>query len=182
MYEWYKPQMSRRECTDHLMAQGEGSFVVRDSDSIPGWHMLGVKTSNRVIHDKIRLTEDDTYQLLPSMVSDDEDTVEQPTFATLPELVEHYLAQGNDADVGYTLVDSNPIYDNHQLIQERTGQAVKVEYDEKLPTKKASSPVSGSNGPTAVTNPMYVHDASPPQKDAGYLDVEGENEPAFMHY
>eukprot|EP00038_Savillea_parva_P006784 m.165816 g.165816 ORF g.165816 m.165816 type:complete len:2014 (-) comp12609_c0_seq1:393-6434(-) len=182
MYEWYKPQMSRRECTDHLMAQGEGSFVVRDSDSIPGWHMLGVKTSNRVIHDKIRLTEDDTYQLLPSMVSDDEDTVEQPTFATLPELVEHYLAQGNDADVGYTLVDSNPIYDNHQLIQERTGQAVKVEYDEKLPTKKASSPVRGSNGPTAVTNPMYVHDASPPQKDAGYLDVEGENEPAFMHY
>ena len=36
LYDWYKPPMTRRECTDHLMSQGEGAFVVRDSDSNPG--------------------------------------------------------------------------------------------------------------------------------------------------
>lgn len=36
VYDWYKPPMTRRECTDHLMSQGEGAFVVRDSDSNPG--------------------------------------------------------------------------------------------------------------------------------------------------
>jgi hypothetical protein len=46
----YKPKMTRGECTEHLMAQGEGSFVVRDSDSNPGWHMLGVKTGVLIVY------------------------------------------------------------------------------------------------------------------------------------
>jgi hypothetical protein len=42
--------MTRGECTEHLMGQGEGSFVVRDSDSNPGWHMLGVKTGVLIVY------------------------------------------------------------------------------------------------------------------------------------
>lgn len=151
------------------MAQGEGSFVVRDSDANVGWHMLGVKTSNRVVHDKIRLTEGGEYELLPS-IGEAADT-RQPAFKSLPELVDHYLLNGEESGLGYKLVDSNPIYDNHQLVQERTGKAVEAKYEEAeaLPEKRQYDSVANVGG-DGVSNPMYGRDGGPPPAD-GYLDV-----------
>jgi hypothetical protein len=175
VYEWYKPTMGRKECTDHLMAQGEGSFVIRDSDSNPGWHMLGVKTSNRVVHDKIRLNDAGRYELLPSVGAAAE--VKQPSFETLPELVDHYLLNTEESGLGYALIDSNPIYDNHQLVQERTGKAVEADYSEAeaVPEKRHYDelPLAVGVG-DGVSNPMYGKDGSaPPQSPNGdgYLDV-----------
>jgi len=178
MYDWYKPTMSRRDCVEYLMTQGEGSFVVRDSDSNPGWHMLGVKSKNLVIHDKIRLTESGEYELLPSVGQAAD--VKQPTFTTLPELVEHYLLNGEEVGLGYSLVDSNPIYDNHHLVQERTGVAVEAKYDEAaaLPEKRHYDQPPDTIGAYAaatgdgVSNPMYGRDPMEPPRDRdGYLDV-----------
>lgn len=108
MYEWYQPSMTRKECTQYLMAQGEGAFVIRASEATPGWHMLGVKTSNEVIHEKIRYTEDGFYEMLPSKIN-----TKQPKFSDLAGLVEFYLQP--QEDMPYTLAISNPIYDNHHL-------------------------------------------------------------------
>jgi hypothetical protein len=174
MYDWYKPFMSRRDCTEYLMAQGEGAFVVRDSDSTQGWHMLGVKTANRVVHDKIRLTDDGRYELLPSLGRAAE--LKQPTFEKLPDLVDHYLLNGAESGLGYALVDSNPIYDNHQLIQEREGRAVKAEYNDLpvVPDKsRAYDDVPSALSPASadgVFNPMYGWDQNPAPAD-GYLEV-----------
>jgi len=178
MYDWYKPKLSRRECTDYLMAQGEGAFVVRDSDSNPGWHMLGVKSSNRVVHDKIRLCDNGEYELLPSVGRAAD--VKQPTFSTLPDLVEHYLLNGEEAGLGYQIIDSNPIYDNHQLVQERTGTAVKMDYNDvpSVPEKRQYDSVpSAAPAGDGVSNPMYGRDApAPPRLPDGYLDVSGDYE------
>ncbi len=111
MYSWYQPSMTRKECTIYLMAQGEGAFVIRASEATPGWHMLGVKTSNEVVHEKIRFTEDGQYEMLPTKAT----LSPQPRFKDLADLVEFYLQPHED--MPYTLAVSNPIYDNHHLRQ-----------------------------------------------------------------
>jgi hypothetical protein len=70
MYDWYYPTMTRKECTQYLSTQGEGAFIIRDSTATPGWHMLGIKMSNEVIHEKIRYTEDGMYEILSDMIKD----------------------------------------------------------------------------------------------------------------
>lgn len=117
MYDWYNPTMTRKECTQYLLGQGEGAFVIRDSTATPGWHMLAVKTANEVIHEKIRYTEDGKYELLPNST-----TTIHPRFNTLVDLVQFYL-QPQD-DIPYCLAMSNPIYDNHHLAQNYTPYAV----------------------------------------------------------
>ena len=108
MYTWYQPSMTRKDCTQYLMMQGEGAFIIRDSSATPGWHMLGVKTANEVIHEKIRYTEDGMYEMLTSKTHS-----AQPKFKNLQDLVEFYLEPRED--MPYCLAVSNPIYDNHML-------------------------------------------------------------------
>jgi hypothetical protein len=93
------------------MQQGEGAFIIRDSSATPGWHMLGVKTANEVIHEKIRYTDDGKYEMLPCKTQ----TI-QPKFESLQKLVEFYLEPRED--MPYSLAVSNPIYDNHMLQSE----------------------------------------------------------------
>jgi hypothetical protein len=110
MYDWYKPHMSRQECEEYLGTQGEGSFVIRDSSFTPGWHMLAVKTNNSIVHERIKLHTDGTYEMVPST------NANQPSFRGIPDLVEHYAACKRSG-VGFSLALDNPIYDNH-LLQE----------------------------------------------------------------
>jgi len=107
LYDWYNPDLSRQETTEMLREQTEGAFVVRDSKATPGWHILGVKTNNAVVHEKIRLTEEGLYELVPASHT------KQPQFRDLPELINHYAT--TDAGLGYTLSLSNPLYDNAQI-------------------------------------------------------------------
>ncbi len=113
MYDWYHPNMTRKECTQYLLAQGEGAFIIRDSEGTPGWHMLGIKMKNEVIHEKIRYTEDCKYVILSSKT----DKI-QPKFDNLSDLVQFYLQPQEDSP--YCLAMSNPIYDNHLLTQNNT--------------------------------------------------------------
>jgi hypothetical protein len=113
MYDWYHPTMTRKDCTQYLLAQGEGAFIIRDSAATPGWHMLGVKTSNQVLHEKIRFTDDGKYELVMNNTD-----ARHPQFNTLADLVEFYLKP--QADIPYCLAMSNPIYDNHNLTQNNT--------------------------------------------------------------
>ena len=104
MYEWYRPDMTRQECTETLMSADDGSFVVRDSKATPGWHMLGVKTSGAVVHEKIKMNEDGMYELLPAS------NARQPRFPDVPALVAHYGEPRADVPYILTLNFSNPMY------------------------------------------------------------------------
>jgi len=108
MYAWYQPHMSRQECEEYLCSQGEGAFVIRDSSFTPGWHMLAVKTSNSIMHERIKLHADGTYEMLPST------NAHQPNFRGIPDLVDHYAACKRNG-VHFALALDNPIYDNHLL-------------------------------------------------------------------
>jgi uncharacterized membrane protein len=108
MYAWYQPQMSRQECEEMLAGMGEGAFVIRDSSFTPGWHMLGVKTGNQIVHERIKLHADGTYELLPSTGA------HQPNFRVITELVDHYAAVKREG-VNFSLAVDNPMYDNHLL-------------------------------------------------------------------
>jgi hypothetical protein len=106
LYEWYQPEMTRQECTDHLMVAEPGTFVVRDSKATPGWHILGCKTEREVLHEKIRCTDDGHYQLLPTNAIQ-----QQPRFGDIPALVSHYSAP--QPGIPFTLDMSrfsNPMY------------------------------------------------------------------------
>jgi hypothetical protein len=122
MYEWYQPNMTRKECTQYLLAQGDGSFIVRDSTATPGWHMLGVKMNNEVIHEKIRFTEDGMYEIISSKTDK-----KQPTFGNLAELIEFYLHPQQDSP--YCLAMSNPLYDNHHLTQNNVSYEFATDLD-----------------------------------------------------
>ena len=149
MYSWYQPSMTRKECTQYLMAQGEGAFIVRDSSATPGWHIIGVKTSNEVLHEKIRYTEDGQYEMIPS-----KSNTKQPTFKDLPSLVEFYLTPHED--MPYTLAVSNPIYDNHQLkVGPEYTLATKLTEDPEAP----SLPIKEKEVDIYITSPQ----------DPGYL-------------
>jgi hypothetical protein len=105
MYDWYQPHMNRQQCSDFLENRGDGAFVVRDSQATPGWHMLCVKHNSQVIHDKIRLTEDGKYELLPSSG----DGSSQPKHPDIPTLVDFY--QDRQPGMDYHLSLSNPVND-----------------------------------------------------------------------
>jgi hypothetical protein len=198
MFDWYHPKMTRKDCTDHLTKRGEGAFVVRDSDANPGWFMLGVKSQNQVIHDKIRSTDSGDLQLMPS--SGDAAAVPQPTFATLPDLIDHYLKE--QPGMPYTLSAADPIYDNQRLVQERTGTVERVDTQggPAVPVKEreyAESDYSMGMGASfdklggdSVGNPMYF--AGPGggggggggdmyDQSQGYLTV-GEADPSSGGY
>ena len=127
MYTWYQPSMTRKDCTQYLMMQGEGAFIIRDSSATPGWHMLGVKTANEVIHEKIRYTEDGMYEMLSIKTH-----LSQPKFESLQKLVEFYLEPRED--IPYSLAVSNPIYDNHLLREAQTGPATLIANDIDAPS------------------------------------------------
>ena len=194
MFDWYHPKMTRKDCTDHLTKRGEGAFVVRDSDANPGWFMMGVKSQNQVIHDKIRSLDNGDVQLMPS--SGRAAAIPQPTFATLPDLIDHYLNE--QPGMPYTLSAADPIYDNQRLVQERTGAVERVDNQggPSVPVKEreyAESDYSMGMGASfdklggdSVGNPMYF--AGPgggggggggsamyadPDQNQGYLDVGG---------
>ena len=133
LYTWYQPSMTRRECTQYLMLQGEGAFVVRTSEATPGWHMLGVKTSNEVVHEKIRFTEDGEYEMIPTKTT----LASQPRFKDLADLVEFYLHPHED--MPYTLAMSNPIYDNHHLTQIQAPLETPDPEAPSLPLKKVDN-------------------------------------------
>jgi len=115
LYQWYSPDLNRNDATQQLAEQPDGAFVVRDSKATPGWHILGVKRGDAVLHEKIRMDEEGLYELLPS------NGQPQPAFHSLPDLVLYYGAQ---RDVPYSLnVDAyyNPMYDAFE--QQRLGQS-----------------------------------------------------------
>jgi hypothetical protein len=127
MYAWYQPGMSRQECEDFLSAQGEGAFVIRDSSFTPGWHMLAVKTNNSIVHERIKLHADGTYEMLPSS------NAHQPNFQAIPELVDHYASCKREG-VPFSLALDNPIYDNHLLqAAPRTAQPLDTIYEADAP-------------------------------------------------
>merc|ERR1711871_1426939 len=163
-----------------------------------GWHMIGVKHDNKVLHDKIRMSDRGQYELLPA--NGEAAAIKQPVFADIPALVDHYGVR--QEGMVYTLVLSNPIYDNHQLMQERAGYTTKVSDDAAAPSlapKKVdygapagmsrSGSISNSAYGTAlpmapelpdgISNPMYKAQAgadpgfgvyAAPKAD-GYLEV-----------
>jgi len=116
MYAWYRPDLSREETEEFLVDQVEGAFVIRDSTATPGWHMLAVKTHNAIVHEKIKMSDEGLYELLPSS------SRAQPRFGAIPELVEHY-SRPQDG-IRYALALDNPLYDNSQMAHRKAGHAV----------------------------------------------------------
>ena len=117
MYAWYRPDMNRTESEEFLADQVDGAFVIRDSAATPGWHMLAVKTHNAIVHEKIKMSEEGLYELLPGSV-----LAGQPKFKEMPLLVEHYAEQ--QQGIRYALALDNPLYDNSQMAHKKAGHAV----------------------------------------------------------
>jgi len=140
LYDWYHPAMTRGDCDIHFKAQGDGAFVVRDSQATPGWHMLCVKTDGAVLHDKIRQTDDGKYELLPT-TPDGHDGARQPIFDNLPELVDFYTQQRSG--VGYTLTLANDV---RQDMDDLYGG----DYGDN------SAPALPGKGAAPLDNPMYA--------------------------
>jgi hypothetical protein len=120
-------------------------------------------SGNRVVHDKIRLNENGEYELLPSVGAAAEST--QPSFKSLPDLIDYYLANGERAGLGYSLIDSNPIYDNHQLIQERTGALVKKSFEQEpaVAPKRTIYDENPIRSDGAMANATFVDPPPPPR-------------------
>lgn len=105
LYEWYAPDLTRQDAAGELTDRPDGAFVVRDSKATPGWHILGVKAGNQVLHEKIRRDEEGLYELVPS------NNEPQPAFYSLPDLIHYYGSQREE--VPFTLDFSgfsNPMY------------------------------------------------------------------------
>ena len=65
-------------------ANASGSFLVRESKSSPGSYSLSIRDAQKVSHHKIQKLDGGGYFLL-----------RQFTFASIPELVEHYSKQSD---------------------------------------------------------------------------------------
>lgn len=116
LYEWYQPDMTRAECTERLTEATPGTFFVRDSKATPGWHMIGVRTESAVVHEKIKRSDDGTYELLPAS------SAPQPAFRDVPTLVSHYTEPRDDVPFVLDASSmSNPMYDMSQA-NNSTGQ------------------------------------------------------------
>ena len=86
LYSWYFGAIDRKEAEKLLMdtANASGSFLVRESKSSPGSYSLSIRDAQKVNHHKIQKLDGGGYFLLP-----------QFTFASIPELIEHYSKQSD---------------------------------------------------------------------------------------
>ena len=121
---WYRPSLTRADCTSYLDARYESTFVVRDSRSTPGWHMLCVKTHDTVVHDKIRRTNSGSYELMPTLPKGMK-LLRQPAFPDMIALVKYY--ERPHEGVSYTLTSAaahaNSIHTDGYAYSESPGKS-----------------------------------------------------------
>jgi len=164
LYDWYCPDINRAMCDTQLNGQGEGAFLVRDSQATQGWHMLAVKRADgSIIHDKIRQHQDGTYELLPSQV-DGVPSVPQPRFNQVPEIVEHYLTQR--PGVPYKLELANPIYDESQ--KTAVASVTNPMYTGMAADDATYDGGAVANPVMAASNPMYDAQATQNMQEGEY--------------
>jgi hypothetical protein len=191
LYGWYQPNVSRKECTDKLKLKKEGAFIIRDSEANPGWHMIGVRTADNVVHDKIRMLGNSTYQLLPSSGKASE--MSQPHFKDIPSLVKHYVRQHVEG-MPYSLVEEEAIMMEDMYHNEKLQKgAIKAKHDAMLPEKNREyathAQFSENDEGDGVLNPMYgvptqsntsnttynsAYTDIPPNSKDSYLDIHPE--------
>ena len=77
---WYFGDISRTEAEKQLYGEGNqrGSYLVRESETVPGGHSLSLRDSDKVKHYKIRC-EKDAFFIKPHI-----------TFKSIADLVTHY--------------------------------------------------------------------------------------------
>jgi len=78
--KWFHGHLSGGKAEELLLANPDGSFLVRPSENNPGNFSISVRYKGEVTHIKI-INDGDSYCLAGS----------PDPFATLPELVEHYM-------------------------------------------------------------------------------------------
>ena len=84
-------------------ANASGSFLVRESKSSPGSYSLSIRDAQKVSHHKIQKLDGGGYFLLP-----------QFTFASIPELIEHY-SKHSDGLLKSPCVIKTPQIADHEL-------------------------------------------------------------------
>ena len=57
MSYWYRPDITRDEAIDFVRQLEEGSFVVRDSQTVTGRYALTMKVSEKQVRQRRNLTE-----------------------------------------------------------------------------------------------------------------------------
>ena len=57
MSYWYRPDITRDEAIDFVRQLEEGSFVVRDSETVTGRYALTMKVSEKQVRQRRNLTE-----------------------------------------------------------------------------------------------------------------------------
>ena len=57
MSYWYRPNITRDEAIDFVRQLEEGSFVVRDSETVTGRYALTMKVSEKQVRQRRNLTE-----------------------------------------------------------------------------------------------------------------------------
>ena len=81
---WFRGAMKREDAERHLMFSPVGSFLVRNKVGNPRNYALSVKYEDKVRHHVIQVMDGGRYFL-----------TRQITFATIPELIDHYSEQGS---------------------------------------------------------------------------------------
>ena len=91
---WFHGAMRREDVERYLRFSPIGSFLVRDSvGRHPGPYTLSVKLEERVSHYPIKVMDDERYFITRRI-----------SFATVPELIDHYSKQAN----GWCVTLRNP--------------------------------------------------------------------------
>ena len=141
LFGWYQPSMTRADCTSYLDTQDECAFVVRDSQSMPGWHMLCVKTNDTVVHDKIRRTSSGSYELLPTLPVGVK-LLRQPAFQDMMALLEHYIRPHEGMPYTLALDDPDAASGTHGNGNINSGSVLHVNHTHTVDDAHAPSRVS----------------------------------------
>ena len=64
---WYRPQFSREEAISFVRSLDPGSFIVRDSTTVPGGYAITIKISQDQVRQRKKMSEG-TYILTVAMV------------------------------------------------------------------------------------------------------------------
>ena len=85
-YSWFFSNITRANAEEKLLAKNDeaGTFLVRESGTIPGNYSLSVVSNNKVVHYRIKRTDTGSFYINP-----------QKQFSSLIALVQHYT---RDAD------------------------------------------------------------------------------------
>lgn len=109
LYDWYKPNFTKTDTENYLSNRQDGTFIVRETNVMPCWHMFSIKENGQILHKEIKQTPENLYTLI-----DDKNKLLFPDIASLVNYYTYDSVVYDNINIKNTII--NDTYDTNYCV------------------------------------------------------------------